>query len=190
MRISQIQKDIDDISKPILSELGFNEKGLFGENIKETEVGRQAILLDCVKNGKSFSISIKVFLRYDNIEGIFESEESYTINKLLASESFAFETYSKESLKDILNRLISSEGMGFFSKYETEQNILCNLTNKDYKVWITSDKVSQIKVRLAAAVLSKNTEALAIVKEEAAKYCAKSWSESDRELIQGLCACV
>jgi len=190
MRISQVQKDIDDISRPILSGLGFDEKGLLGECIRSNEVGKQAILLDCVKDSKSFSISIRVFLRYDNLEGIFDSEETYTVNKLLASESLAIETYSKESLKGILNRLISEEGMDFFSKYETEQSILLNLTDNDYKVWVTSDKVCQFKIRLAAAVLSKNNEALAITKEEAAKYCAKPWSEPDREVIHGLCACV
>ena len=190
MRITQIQKEIDKISRPILSGLGFIKKGSLGESIKSNEVGRQAILLDCVKDSKSFSISIRVFLRYDNIEGVFETEETYTINKLLASESLGFEAYSRERLKDLLIRLISNESVVFLSEYGTERSILCNLTDKDYKVWVTSDKVSQFKVRLAAAVFSNNNDVLASTKEEAAKYCAKSCSEPDREVIQELCACV
>lgn len=190
MRITQIRKDTDEISKPILAELGYVEKGSFGESVKSTEFGSQAILLDCVKESRTFSISIRVFLRYRNIEKIFESESDYTVNKLLASESIGMDGYNKESLAGILNRLISNEGLGFFSKFDSVQKIMQNLTNSDYKTWITSDKVSQFKVRLAAAILEGDNEALALEKEEAIKYCAKPWSEPDRELVQRLCECV
>lgn len=190
MRITQIQKEIDEISRPILLGLGFIEKGSLGEFIKAGEAGTQAILLDCVKESTSFSISIRVFVRYNSIEEIFDAQETYTINKLLASESLGIEDYSKKRLEDLLNRLISNKGMVFLSDYGEEQSILCNLTDQDYKTWVTSDKVSQFKVRLAAAVISNNNEALAATKEEAKKYCAKPWSEPDREVIQGLCACV
>jgi hypothetical protein len=190
MRITQIRKDIEEISKPILAELGYVEKGSLGESVKSTEFGSQAILLDCVKDSRVFSISIRVFLRYRNIEKIFESEGVYTVNKLLASESIDMDGYNKESLAGLLNRLISNEGLGFFPKFDSVQKIIQNLTNSDYKTWVTSDKVSLFKVRLAAAVLENNNEALALVKEEAIKYCGKPWSEPDREIVKGLCECV
>ena len=190
MRITQIRKDIEEISKPILTGLGFIEKGSFGESIKSNEVGEQAILLDCIKDSKAFSVSIRAFLRYDNIECIFEADENYTINTLVAAESIAFESYSKEFLKDVLHRLISNKGMVFLSEFGAVQSIISNLSDENYKVWVTSDKVAQFKIRLATAVLSGDSEALAIAKCEAAKYCAKPWSEHNREIILGLCACV
>lgn len=191
MRITQIQKDIDELSKLVLESLGFDKEGSIGESFRISETGKQAILLDCIKDRKAFSISVRVYLRYDKIESVYNTPESeYTISKVLRSESISEESYSKAKLKEIINTLISTLAMEFISKYATEQSIMNNLTGSDYRTWVTSDKVAQFKVNLAAATFVNDSKALEKAKEEALKYCEKPWSEHDREIVKKLCACV
>ena len=194
MRITQLRKDIEELSKPVLMNHGFSQVGELGEHVKTGENGNKlAVLIEGVKDSDSFSISIRVLVRYQNIEAVFgaaDSRSEYTVNKVLASESIRFDSYATQSLGELLNRLISVEARNFLTEYGSDEAIVSNLNNNDYQTWVTSDKVAQFKVRLASAVLANNAKALAIAKGEALKFCDKPWSEPNREVIQRLCACV
>ena len=191
MRINQVRKDIEHISKPILLGLGFIEVGLLGESMRSSDSGMQAVFLDCVKDRDSISISVRVFVRYNNIEAIYGSSEStYTISKLLASESIGLEEYCEKNLKEMINRLVSVKAIDFLNEFAAEKEIFSNLTDANYKVWVTAGKVSQFKVKLAFAALTNDFGALTLAKKEALNYCDKPRSEPDREEIKGLCASV
>ena len=191
MKIRQLRSEIDIYLPNILSEKGFIHKGELGEFYKVLKNKNTfAVLIDSVKDGNSFSISIRVFIRFHGIEKIFDLQESeYTLNKYLAAETVCFDYYSKDKLKEILNNLIS-EADSFFTEYGKDENIIKNLNSSDYKILVSSDKVTIFKVRLASAVMSKNTEYLQSVKDEAMKYCSKEWSEYNREIIKKLCLSV
>ena len=124
--------------------------------------------------------------RFDSLE----SGTSYTLNSLLAAESINFENYSKENLEDILNQLVFVKGEKFFSQFGSDESIFGNLTDNDYQKWITSDRVTLFKVKLALASLTKDDEALSLVKEEALNYCTKPWSEPYKDQIKRLCLSV
>ena len=80
--------------------------------------------------------------------------------------------------------------MDFFNEFSLDSNIITNLNSTDYQLWVTSDRVTLFKVKLASAVLNKDNDALASIKEEAFNYCSKPWSVTDKEVIQELCAYV
>lgn len=194
MRIAQLRRDIKEVSQPILQGYGFTHVGELGEYIKTDEVGnRLSVLIDEIKDRNSFSISVRVFVRYENIEAIFGALNpgyEYTINKLLTCESIDFESYSKGKLAETIDRLISIEAIEFLTEYSSDKAILSNLTKADSKLWVTSDKVAQFKVKLASAVLADDAKALIAVKEEALTLCNKPWSVPYREKIRGLCSSV
>jgi len=194
MRITQLRKDIEELSKPIFMSHGFSQVGELGEHVKTGENGNKlAVLIEEIKDSDSFSISVRVLVRYQNIEAVFGSADSsseYTVNNILASESIRFDSYAKQSLGELLNRLISVKAQKFLTEYGSDEAIVSNLNNNDYQAWVTSDKVAQFKVRLASAVLTNDIKALAVTKGEALKFCDKPWSEPNREIIQRLCACV
>ena len=194
MNISQLRKDIKKLSQPILADHGFDHVGEMGESIKTIENGnRLAILLDEIKDSHSFSISVRVFIYYVSIEEIFPdlaTSNPYTLNKQLANESISFDSCSSENIQLILNKLISIRAMDFFNEFSLDSNIITNLNNTDYQHWVTSDRVTLFKVKLASAALNKDNDALASVKEEAFNYCSKPWSEPDGKVIQELCAYV
>ena len=194
MRVDQLRKDIKEISHPLLSGFGFTQVGKFGERVKTEESNNLfAVLMEESKDSGVFSVSVRVFVRYESIESIFEEadpDSKYTINKLLATESISFDDYCTEKLELALNRLIGSEAMSFFDGYGSYAAIVSNLTKNDYRDWITSDKVAQFKVRLGSAALENDSKALAEAKKEASKFCEKPWSEASRDVIRRLCEAV
>jgi hypothetical protein len=194
MRISQLRNDIKELAQPILLSHGFSMVGELGEHFKTGENGNKlAVLIEEVKGSSSFSVSIRTFVRYENIESSFvpsDSDSEYTINKIVANESIGFDCYTKKNLGEILNKLISVEAVAFLNEYCSDEAIVSNLSSIDYQNWVTSDKVAQFKVRLASAIQANDVNALATAKDEALKFCDKPWSEPSREVILRLCACV
>jgi len=194
MRITQLRNDIKELAQPILQSHGFCAVGKLGEYVKTEENGNKlAVLIKEVKDSNSFSVSIRVFVRYEKIEALFELPESssdYTISKILASESIGFNSYSKQAISEILNKLIAVEAATFLNEYGSDEAIKSNLSNTNYQNWATSDKLAQFKVRLASALQANDGNALAAVKNEALKFCDKPWSEPSREVILRLCASV
>ena len=194
MSISQLRKDIKKLSQPILADHGFNHVGEMGESIKIIKNGnRLAILIDEIKDSHSFSISVRVFIYYVSIEAIFPNlatSNSYTLNKLLANESISFDSCNSERIQPILNKLISIKAMDFFNEFSLDSSIITNLTSADHQLWVTSDRVTLFKVKLASAALNNDRDALASIKKEAFNYCSKPWSVTDKEVIQELCAYV
>ncbi|MDH5517682.1 MAG: hypothetical protein OEY36_07665 [Gammaproteobacteria bacterium] len=191
MRIAEIRKEVEDLAPNILKRLGFDKVGSLGEFIKTQASGdKHAVLIDVVKDSSSFSISVRVFAFYKLIEDLFKnvsSHNKYTINIYLAAKSIRFDDFSRNNVEEILNHLITTEALPFLEQYSTAESVFKNLNSSNYQEWITSDKVSQFKIKMASAVSSKNAEELENIKTKALDYCAKPWSGSNREIIKELC---
>jgi len=194
MKVAQLRKDVKGLSQPVLKGLGFTQVGELGEHFKANENGNLvALLIEESKGNSSFSISVRVFVRCENIESIFKEadpDSKYTLNKLLASETISFDDYSRGKVESVLHSLIENEAMSFLTQYGSYAAIVSNLTKSDYREWITSDKVAQLKVRLGSVSLESDLKALAETKIEASKFCDKPWAGPNREVIRRLCAAV
>ncbi|MCG8521911.1 MAG: hypothetical protein MI744_06870 [Pseudomonadales bacterium] len=194
MKVAQLRKDIKELSQPALKGLGFTQVGELGEHFQVDENGNLvALLIEESKGNASFSISVRVFFRCENIESIFKEadpDSKYTLNKLLASETINFDDYSRTKVESVLNSLIENEAISFLNEYGSYGAIVSNLTKSDYREWITSDKVAQFKVRLGSASLESDWKALAETKIEASQFCEKPWAGPSKEVIRRLCAAV
>ncbi len=194
MKVAQLRKDVKELSQPVLKGLGFTQLGELGEHFKANENGNLvALLIEESKGNSSFSISVRVFVRCEDIESIFKAadpDSKYTLNKLLASETISFDDYSRGKVESVLNSLIKNEAMSFLTEYGSCAAIVSNLTKSDYREWITSDKVARFKVMLGSASLESDLKALAEAKIEVSKFCDKPWAGPSREVLRRLCAAV
>ena len=192
MKISQVRTDIKTELIPIISEQGFTEIGEFGEFYKVCDnQNKHAVRIDCVKDSNAFSIQLHILIHFHEIESIFDKlATEYTLNHYLDAETISFNSYSKEKLKLVLIELISIKADKFFTEFGKDEDIISNLNSTDYKKWISGDRVTLFKVRLASAVLSKDRAYLSAIKNDAEKYCSKPWSEHNRDRVKKLCISV
>jgi len=191
MKISDLRKDVKLLSKPLLEGQGYVETGELGEHVKITEWGdKHAISFDEVRDKASFSVSLRVFIYYKEIEDVFQAVENrfpYTLNTLLSYGSVSIENYDIQNTKDILEKMISKDAKEFFMQYGCTSLISKNLCSSDYAAWVTEDKVTQIKVRIASAIFEKDNSALSEAIDSARKYTSQPWSLPDRDYINELC---
>ena len=194
MKVADLRKDVKSLSKPILEELGFRYTGELGEHYRITDSGdKHAILFELLKRKTSYSISLRIFAYYNEVESVFQSVpacNSYTLSKILSCGSIPIENYSLRDMETILKRMIREDANLFFTEYGNFSGISTNLKSDDYKTWVTSDKAAQVKVKLALAIINDDEMALKKVLRDADKYISQPWSEPDRNYIEMLCKSV
>jgi len=189
LQASQI-KSLSAMAFPLLSESGFSELGELGEYVRHQPNGdRHGVLIDSVKQKNTYVIELRTLIYYADVESRYSSIESafpYTVNVYQHSETIPTTDNDTAVIIRILKQMIVEISEPFFEGCGTSQTAFENLSSKDYKVWFTSDKLSQYKIKIAAAIQARDRNALSILIEEANNLCNSPVSIPYRAELRGI----
>ena len=190
MSIATFRKSLSELATPLLYEAGFSEIGELGEYVRHQSNGdRQGILIDAFKGKNAYVIELRTLIYFADVESYYTSVESafpYTVNVYQHSESILSTDYEADLLSRILNQMITGISEPFFDCYSTSQAACENLALNDYKVWFTSDKISQYKIKIASAIQAKDSNALSTLLAETKNHCNSPVSIPYREELVGI----
>ena len=193
MKIKDAQKIIDFHASRILFENNYVKKGKLDEYIRTNEYGNNyAVLIDLIKQSKTYALNIHIYVAYKEIEELFPDENNqfpYTFTTIISSFSCPIDEIGSEECILTLKEKLNNDAFVFIEKYKKSVDIYNNITSSNFSEHEISDPIAKFKIKLASSISSNGYDKTKELISEIIEYNKKPYSIPYRSQLENILLC-